>query len=140
MQPCCLTLTPPRSLAARSLGRVANEAFATAVSKWAFQERGVLRAANLTHRVVSGAHPGAVEPERYRVNDEVGTGWLGGQQWRGGHCGRQGRMVCRRPAPKERPLGLSIGQCSTSSLPHVPQVEFAVNIQECTDGACVPFK
>lgn len=32
----------------------------------------MLRASNLSHRVVSGAHPGAVKPERYRINDEVG--------------------------------------------------------------------
>lgn len=31
----------------------------------------MLRASNLSHRVVSGAHPGAVKPERYRINDEV---------------------------------------------------------------------
>lgn len=57
--------------APRSLGRVSNEAFCTAISKWAFQERGVLRASQLSHRVVAGAHPGAVRPERYRVNDDV---------------------------------------------------------------------
>lgn len=56
---------------AASLGRVANEAFCQAVSKWAFQERGVLRASNLSHAVLAGAHPGAVRPERYRINDEV---------------------------------------------------------------------
>lgn len=73
----------------KNLGRVANEAFASAISKWAFQERGVLRASNLSHRVVSGAHPGAVKPERYRINDEV---------------------------------------------------EFSVDIHECADGDCKPFK
>ncbi len=73
----------------RRLGRAGNAAFADAVSRWAFQERGVLRAANLTHRVLAGAHPGAVAPERYRVNDDV---------------------------------------------------EFAVDILECADGACAPFK
>lgn len=55
----------------QALGRVSNEAFCTAISKWAFQERGVLRASQLSHRVVAGAHPGAVRPERYRVNDDV---------------------------------------------------------------------
>lgn len=54
-----------------SRGAVANRAFCEAVSKWAFQERGVLRASGLSHRVVAGAEPGAVRPERYRVNDEV---------------------------------------------------------------------
>jgi oligosaccharyltransferase complex subunit beta len=50
---------------------VANEAFCAAISKWAFSERGVLRATGLSHRVVSGAEPGAVNPELYRINDEV---------------------------------------------------------------------
>ncbi|KAL4458520.1 hypothetical protein ABPG75_013385 [Micractinium tetrahymenae] len=55
----------------RVLGRASNEAFCTAISKWAFQEQGVLRASQLSHRVLAGAHPGAVKPERYRVNDDV---------------------------------------------------------------------
>ncbi len=41
----------------------------------------MLRASNLSHRVVSGAHPGAVKPERYRINDEVGH--LGRRRKRG---------------------------------------------------------
>lgn len=43
-----------------SLGRVSNEAFCTAIAAWAFQQRGVLRASKLTHRVLAGAEPGAV--------------------------------------------------------------------------------
>jgi oligosaccharyltransferase complex subunit beta len=50
---------------------VGNQAFATAISKWAFQERGVLRASGLSHRVLAGTEPGAVAPEQYRVNDDV---------------------------------------------------------------------
>ena len=57
--------------------------------KWAFQERGVLRATNLSHTIVTGSLPGAVRPELYRVNDDV---------------------------------------------------EFSVNIQECIDGVCGPYK
>jgi oligosaccharyltransferase complex subunit beta len=75
--------------AGESRGAVANRALCEAVSKWAFQERGVLRASGLSHRVVSGAEPGAVRPERYRINDEV---------------------------------------------------EFSVDIQECSDGACGAYK
>ncbi|KAL4859312.1 Dolichyl-diphosphooligosaccharide--protein glycosyltransferase subunit [Chlorella vulgaris] len=55
----------------QGLAQVANEAFCAAISKWAFSERGVLRATGLSHRVVSGAEPGAVNPELYRINDEV---------------------------------------------------------------------
>ncbi|EFN54342.1 hypothetical protein CHLNCDRAFT_8673, partial [Chlorella variabilis] len=73
----------------QSLGAVANRAFCDAISKWAFQERGVLRASGLSHRVVEGAEAGAVAPERYRVNDLV---------------------------------------------------EFSVQIHECADGACTPYK
>lgn len=62
---------PPPPTQPRSLGRTSNEAFCTAISKWAFQEQGVLRASQLSHRVVAGAHPGAVRPERYRINDDV---------------------------------------------------------------------
>ena len=72
-----------------SLGATGNEALATAVCKWAFQERGVLRATNLSHTIVTGSLPGAVRPELYRVNDDV---------------------------------------------------EFSVNIQECIDGVCGPYK
>jgi oligosaccharyltransferase complex subunit beta len=79
----------PALCAACSRGAVANRALCEAVSKWAFQERGVLRASGLSHRVVSGAEPGAVRPERYRINDEV---------------------------------------------------EFSVDIQECSDGACGAYK
>lgn len=96
MAPCCvpslLPPTPPAFAATspcRSLGAVANRAFCDAISKWAFQERGVLRASGLSHRVVEGAEAGAVAPERYRVNDLV---------------------------------------------------EFSVQIHECADGACTPYK
>ncbi len=53
------------------LGAVSNAAFCEAISKWAFHERGVLRASALSHRVLAGAHPGAVKPDRYRVSDDV---------------------------------------------------------------------
>lgn len=75
--------------AGQGLGRASNEVFCTAISKWGFQERGVLRASNLSHRVLAGAEPGAVRPERYCINDDV---------------------------------------------------EFSVVIEECTDGACAPYK
>ncbi len=68
---------------------MANQALCEAVSKWAFQERGVLKASGLSHRVIQGAEAGAVAPERYRVNDLV---------------------------------------------------EFSVQIEECTDGVCAPYK
>ena len=44
-----------------------NAALCDAVTRWAFHERGVLRAGALRHRVVGGPP----SPELYRINDEV---------------------------------------------------------------------
>ncbi len=57
-------------LCARRLGRSANEHVATHAALWALQQRGVLRADNLRHRLVS-APAGSPSPAGYRVLDEV---------------------------------------------------------------------
>lgn len=50
-----------------SLGSSANEAAVDALARWALSQRGVLIVRSVSHRVVGGE----VEPERYRVKDEV---------------------------------------------------------------------
>ncbi|KAL6767256.1 DGL1 [Auxenochlorella protothecoides x Auxenochlorella symbiontica] len=51
----------------KSLGSSANEAAVDALARWALSQRGVLIVRSVSHRVVGGE----VEPERYRVKDEV---------------------------------------------------------------------
>lgn len=49
------------------VAEVGNAAFAAEISKWVFQEQGVLRASNLTHHMVGSTG----EPEIYRVTDQA---------------------------------------------------------------------
>jgi len=52
----------------KKFDRSGNEQFASEVSKWVFQERGLLRAHSLTHRKSSG---GSSNPQSYRVKDDI---------------------------------------------------------------------
>lgn len=47
--------------------QLGNQAFASAISKWAFHERGVLRASHMQHHPLGSAQ----QPEIYRINEEV---------------------------------------------------------------------
>ena len=45
----------------------ANREFCTAVTEWAFRERGVLRASNVRHHLSGHTQ----QPEAYRVSDDL---------------------------------------------------------------------
>lgn len=49
----------------------ANEAFVDAVSKWAFQESGVLRATNVQHRRADGSHPDKMLKDSQRADQPL---------------------------------------------------------------------
>ena len=49
-------------------GRSGNAQFVAEVTRWAFHQRGVLRASALRHRH-AGAPPGSAQPSWYRVMD-----------------------------------------------------------------------
>lgn len=51
----------------QSVGTLGNEALATAVSEWAFHERGVLRASHMRHHPVGSE----AQLDIYRINEEV---------------------------------------------------------------------
>ena len=53
--------------AAFSADKARNAPFLAAVSRWAFSERGVLKAGPLRHRVANGPE----SPASYRINDDV---------------------------------------------------------------------
>eukprot|EP00887_Chlorella_sp_A99_P006356 scaffold3.g6356.t1 len=53
----------------QSVGTLGNEALATAVSEWAFHERGVLRASHMRHHPVGSE----AQLDIYRINEEVGA-------------------------------------------------------------------
>jgi len=58
----------PVNVGGKKFEKSGNEQFATNLSKWVFQERGLLRVHSLTHSKVSG---GAVNPQSYRVKDDI---------------------------------------------------------------------
>lgn len=57
-----------RSRATRRAGRSGNAQFVAEVTRWAFHQRGVLRASALRHRH-AGAPAGSAQPSWYRVMD-----------------------------------------------------------------------
>lgn len=56
--------------AGKQLGKSANEAVTTKAALWTLQQRGVLKATNMRHRLLSQP-PGSLPPSGYRVMDEV---------------------------------------------------------------------
>jgi len=58
----------PVNVNGKKFDKSGNEQFAADLSKWVFQERGLLRAHSLTHSKVDG---GALNPQSYRVKDDI---------------------------------------------------------------------
>ena len=52
----------------RRAARSGNAEFAAEVTRWAFHQRGVLRASGVRHRH-AGAAPGSAQPSWYRITD-----------------------------------------------------------------------
>ena len=66
--PVVLNALFTRSEFTRRAALSGNAEFATELMRWAFRQRGVLRASGLRHRH-AGAAPGSAQPSWYRVTD-----------------------------------------------------------------------
>eukprot|EP00466_Bigelowiella_natans_P004230 jgi/Bigna1/69572/fgenesh1_pg.9_\ len=62
------SLATPSQDAKSPAKKAGNQAFASALSKWNFREKGVLRAVNFTHQKLDG---GAINPATYRVSEDL---------------------------------------------------------------------